>query len=59
LFWDTCREDLDMERSKAQIIGQVLQYGRMEDWYIVDALHSKDTIKELLAQMCNLHSTQG
>jgi len=51
LFWDTRREDLDFERSKAQIIGQVLQYGRMEDWHIVEAVYSKETIKEVVTQM--------
>lgn len=54
LFWDTPRENLDLERSKAQIIGQVLQYGRMEDWHIVEAMYSKDTIKEVVTQMRSL-----
>ncbi len=54
LFWHTYKEDLDLEGSKVHIIGQVLQYGRMEDCRIVEAVYSKDTSREVVTQMRSL-----
>jgi hypothetical protein len=31
LFWDTDRDTLDFDKSKSQIIYQVLEYGTIDD----------------------------
>ena len=48
LFWDTDRNKLDFERSKSQIIYQVVEYGKMEDWRIIREVYDKETLKEVV-----------
>ncbi|TVR36871.1 MAG: hypothetical protein EA392_14190 [Cryomorphaceae bacterium] len=54
LFWDTDRSTLDFDRSKAQIIQQVLEYGQLEDWKIVQAVYNKDTLREVTTNLRSL-----
>ena len=42
LFWDVDRDTLDFEKSKETIIYQVLEFGMMKDWKMLQDLYSKD-----------------
>jgi hypothetical protein len=46
LFWDTDREELDMEKHKAFIIARVLDYGTWDDWRLIRDYYSIEKIKE-------------
>ncbi|MDY0078522.1 MAG: hypothetical protein RBR87_14740 [Bacteroidales bacterium] len=35
LFWDVNKSTLDMEKHRAYIIKQVLEYGLLEDWKLI------------------------
>ena len=35
LFWDVNRNALDLDKSRAYIIKQVLEYGLIEDWKLI------------------------
>lgn len=35
LFWDTDRQELNMEDHCSYIIRQVLEYGKMQDWRLI------------------------
>jgi hypothetical protein len=47
LFWDVERDKLDFEKSKETIIYQVLEFGMMKDWKMLQDLYSKETLKEI------------
>jgi hypothetical protein len=46
LFWDTDKNKLDINANKAQIIQQVLEYGLLADWVIIQNVYGLDTITE-------------
>jgi hypothetical protein len=54
LFGDTDRNALDFEKSKEQIIYQVLGYGLMQDWTIIQQVYSKATIQEVVVNLRQL-----
>jgi len=54
LFWDTDRNTLDFDKSKAQIIYQVLEYGTLEDWKIIKAVYDKETLSQVTTNLRNL-----
>jgi len=35
LFWDADRSSIDIDKNKAYIIKQVLEYGLIEDWKLI------------------------
>lgn len=39
LFWDTDRNKLDFEKNKKYIIKQVLDYGLLNDWNIIQDVY--------------------
>jgi hypothetical protein len=39
LFWDTEREKLDFSKSRETIIYQVLEYGLMRDWILLQKIY--------------------
>lgn len=47
LFWDVDKSKLDFEKSKEQIFYQVVEYGMMKDWILLQQLYSKTTLKEI------------
>jgi len=49
LFWDTQRENLDLEEHRNYIIRQVLEYGLIGDWQIIKAYYGIDRIAETVA----------
>ncbi len=54
LFWDINRDDLNFENSKEIIIYQVLEYGKMKDWNILQELYSRDVMKEVVVNLRQL-----
>ncbi|MEX0812473.1 MAG: hypothetical protein WD048_09680 [Chitinophagales bacterium] len=54
LFWDTNRDMLDFEKHKSQIIYQVLEYGEMKDWKMIQEIYDKDTLKEVTTNLRQL-----
>lgn len=48
LFWDTDRYSLDMEKHRAYIIKQVLEYGKMEDWELLRKYYGIPAITEVV-----------
>jgi len=46
LFWDTDKNNLELEKHKAYIIKQVLEYGLMDDWKILKRIYGLKTITE-------------
>lgn len=51
LFWDTEREKLDFSKSRETIIYQVLEYGLMRDWILLQKIYSKEIIKEVVLNL--------
>ena len=54
LFWDVDRDTLDFEKSKETIIYQVLEFGMMKDWKMLQDLYSKETMKEITLNLRQL-----
>ncbi len=46
LFWDTNRSKLNIQKNKSYIIKQVLEYGLIEDWQIIQSSYGIDEIAE-------------
>lgn len=44
LFWDTNRSKLNTEKNKSYIIKQVLEYGLIEDWQLIQSNYGIDEI---------------
>lgn len=54
LFWDTNRNTLDFEKHKSQIIYQVLEFGEMKDWKMLQKIYTEETLKEVTTQLRQL-----
>jgi hypothetical protein len=54
LFWDVDKSLLDFNKSKAQIIGRVVEYGLMKDWKLLQEIYSKAEIKETVCELRSL-----
>jgi hypothetical protein len=54
LFWDVDRSSLDFEKSKEQIVYQVVEYGMMSDWILLQQVYSKSVLKEIVLNLRNL-----
>jgi len=46
LFWDVSRSSLDMTKDKAYIIKQVLEYGLINDWKLIQNYYGIKKIGE-------------
>jgi hypothetical protein len=46
LFWDTNKELLDFDKSKSQIVFQVVEYGLMSDWNLLQKIYSREELKQ-------------
>ena len=46
LFWDTNRNSLDIEKHKSYIIKQVLEYGLIGDWKLIQHYYGLEKIAE-------------
>jgi hypothetical protein len=47
LFWDVNRTALDLDRQKAYIVKQVLEYGLLEDWILIQKYYGIEQIAEV------------
>ena len=47
LFWDVNREQLDPEKHISYIIKQVVEYGLIEDWWLIQKYYGIDRIAEV------------
>ena len=54
LFWDLNKSKLDFEKSKAQIIFQVAEYGMMSDWLLVQKIYPKEELKAVVLNLRTL-----
>ena len=54
LFWDTDKQLLDLQTSKAQIIYQVVEFGMMKDWQLIQELYTAEEIKETVINLRTL-----
>jgi hypothetical protein len=44
LFWDVKREEIDVDKNKAYIISQVLEYGKLNDWKLILSYYGLEQI---------------
>ncbi|GMT46309.1 MAG: hypothetical protein IEMM0006_2141 [bacterium] len=44
LFWDVKREEIDVDKNKSYIIGQVLEYGKLKDWKLILSYYGMEQI---------------
>lgn len=51
LFWDTDRKKLDFLKSRETIIYQVLEYGMMNDWILLQKIYTKEIIREVVLNL--------
>jgi hypothetical protein len=54
LFWEVNREELDFENSKETIIYQVIEFGMMKDWKMLQELYSNEILKEVTINLRQL-----
>jgi ribosomal protein S8 len=47
LFWDVDRSKLNFEKSKEQIVYQVVEYGLMADWKLLQQVYGKEELKKI------------
>lgn len=50
LFWDVDPEVIDFHKHRRWVVQRVLEYGRMEDWYVILELYGLDGIVEAARQ---------
>lgn len=54
LFWDINKQELDFEKSKEQIVYQVVEYGMMKDWELLQKIYSFQQLKEIVLNLRTL-----
>lgn len=54
LFWDIDMSQADMEKSPAQIIQRVLEYGDMKDWKLVLAYYGLNKVVNICKELRTL-----
>lgn len=54
LFWDVDKSKLDIEKSKKLIIGRVLDYGLINDWYSICNYYGINEIANVATKIKNL-----
>lgn len=54
LFWDVNKNLLDLEKSKEQIIYKVLEFGKIQDWQIIQEIYGLETIKKVSLNLRSL-----
>lgn len=47
LFWDVKRNSIDLDKHKSYIIKQVLEYGLIDDWRIIQNYYGIEQIAEV------------
>jgi hypothetical protein len=54
LFWDTDRRTVDVDANAAQIIQRVLEYGSLNDWYLIRDYYTIPVIAERAKELRTL-----
>lgn len=54
LFWDVNRNELDFYKTKEQIIFQVVEFGLMKNWELLQKVYPKETLKEVVLNLRSL-----
>ena len=54
LFWDVDRDKLNFERSKEQIVYQVVEFVLMSDWLLLQRVYSFDELKKIATNLRTL-----
>jgi ribosomal protein S8 len=57
LFWDVDKSKLDFKKSKEQIVYQVVEFGMMKDWMLIQEVYSKSTLKEIVLNLRTIDRT--
>ena len=47
LFWDVDKTKFDLDKHRAQVVYQVLEYGLLSDWNLIKELYGKEEIKNI------------
>jgi hypothetical protein len=47
LFWDVKRDQIDLNKNKAYIIGQVMEYGKFSDWKLIQDYYGITQIAQI------------
>lgn len=47
LFWDVDKRTFDLDKHRAQVVYQVLEYGFLSDWNLIKELYGKEEIKRI------------
>lgn len=54
LFWDTRKEDVDLDANAAFLVQRVLEYGLYEDWKILRSIYGIPRIVEIAKKLRTL-----
>ncbi len=54
LFWDMDKSKIDFDTAKAQIFFEVVEYGLMSDWILIQKIYSKDILKNIALNLRTL-----
>jgi hypothetical protein len=54
LFWDVRRSDIDPQKHKSYIVKQVLEYGRMKDWILIQNHYGIEQIASIAKELRDL-----
>ncbi len=54
LFWDVDRNKLNFEKSKEQIVFQVVEFGLMNDWKLLQQVYSFEELKQIATSLRTL-----
>ena len=54
LFWDMDKSKIDFDKAKAQIVFQVVEYGLMSDWILIQKIYPKEILKNIALNLRTL-----
>lgn len=55
LFWDTDKENINMNSHRAYIIKRVLEYGQLNDWKLIRTYYSLPVIVQVVKTLRELN----
>lgn len=54
LFWDVDKGSVDLVAHAPYVVRRVLEYGRLEDWNLLQSFYGKETIVDVCKQLRSL-----
>lgn len=51
LFWEVYKSKLDFEKNKEQIVYQVVEYGLMHDWLLLQKVYPPEKLKAIATSL--------